>query len=92
MTDLDNLASLRNRLIRYRRDTARNWNREDPLDVAERLQKLQSLVNAVEETIRHERLLGAAQEGSAPTGHITISQTARANSGEAASAGAHLGP
>ena len=92
MTDLDNLAGLRNRLIRYRRDAARNWNREDPLGLAERLQKVQSLVNAVEETIRHERLLGAALEGSAPTGLISISQTARTDSGEAASAEAHLGP
>ena len=92
MTDLDSLAGLRNRLIRYRRDTARNWNRENPLDVAERVQKVQSLVNAFEETIHHERLLRAAQEGSAPTGLISISQTARANSGETASAAAHLRP
>ena len=92
MTDLDNLAGLRNRLIRYRRDAARNWTREDPLDLAERLQKVHSLLTAVEETIQHERLLGAAPEGSAATGLISISQTVRAHSGEAASAGEHLAP
>jgi hypothetical protein len=65
VTDIEQLESLRDKLIEERRKIAKEWDRIDPRVVGERVQKMQEIIRTVEDAIEHERSLAprAARPG-----------------------------